>query len=412
MGTIVKKMREYGFFGTIKMAVYVANGILNKLMYNFCRLLPIRRDVIVFESESDFTDNTYALYHYMQKHGYMDKYEAVWLVDELNNFKRRKLKNTIFLNKQDIHFSPRRAYYLATAGRYIFDHNLMMAKYKRRKGQKIIFISHGSGFKMAKGSMGCDTNKYIDRMISTGKMACDYESAFWKYDVKRIADWGAPRNDVFFEDLTAVKKRVDKAFRFSDYKKVILWMPTFRKSKNAAISEEYDNSETCLPLFDTIAKLKQCNAFLKEQNSLLVLKVHHLSADLPIYKSKFSNILILNNHDISVLGIQLYEFVACTDALLTDYSSISTDYLLLDRPIIFTLDDYEQYVKSRGVYPANAKDYMSGPHVYTVDDLFAAFLDVIAGKDDYVEWRAEVRARYHTYHDGNSSQRIIDHLKL
>ena len=145
---------------------------------------------------------------------------------------------------------------------------------------------------------------------------------------------------------------------------------------------------------------------------LLVLKVHHLSADLPIYKSKFSNILILNNHDISVLGIQLYEFVACTDALLTDYSSISTDYLLLDRPIIFTLDDYEQYVKSRGVYPANAKDYMSGPHVYTVDDLFAAFLDVIAGKDDYVEWRAEVRARYHTYHDGNSSQRIIDHLKL
>ena len=81
MGTIVKKMREYGFFGTIKMAVYVANGILNKLMYNFCRLLPIRRDVIVFESESDFTDNTYALYHYMQKHGYMDKYKAVWLVD-------------------------------------------------------------------------------------------------------------------------------------------------------------------------------------------------------------------------------------------------------------------------------------------------------------------------------------------
>lgn len=412
MGTIIKKMREYGLLGTIRMATYIANGILNKLMYNFCKLLPIKRNVIVFESESDFTDNAYALYNYMQKHGYMDKYKAVWLVDELKNFKHRKLHNTIFLNKQDIHFSPRRSYYLATSRRYIFDHNLMLAKYKRRKGQRIIYISHGSGFKMGKGSMGCDTNKYVDGMISTGEMACDYESVFWKYDVKRISDWGAPRNDMFFEDLTAVKAKIDKAWKFSDYKKVILWMPTFRKSKNAAISEEYDNSETCLPLFDTMAKLKQCNAFLKEHNSLLVLKVHHLSADLPIYKAKFSNIMILNNNDIAALGIQLYEFVACTDVLLTDYSSISTDYLLLDRPIIFTLDDYEQYVSSRGVYPDNARDYMPGPHVYTMDDLLMAFEDVIAGKDAYADARAMVRGRYHTYHDGNSSQRIIDHLKL
>ncbi len=34
--------------------------------------------------------------------------------------------------------------------------------------------------------------------------------------------------------------------------------------------------------------------------------------------------------------------------LVSDYSSVAIDYLLLDRPLGFTLDDYEAYTESRG----------------------------------------------------------------
>lgn len=412
MGSILKKMRSYGFVGTIRMAFYVFAGLLNRLMFNLCKMRRLQQRVIVFESESDFTDNAYALYTYMYKRGYFKRYKAIWLVDNLKSFRHKRLSNTIFLHKQDIYPSIRRSYYLATAKYYLFDHNLVIAKYKRRKGQQTVYLSHGSGFKMMKGSMGCDLRKYLDWHIVTGPIAQSYEEYYWNTTAGQMKDFGVSRNDLFFKDLTKVRERVDRAFHFSGYNKIVLWMPTFRKSKNLEISEDYENTETSLPLFDTMKKLKECNAFLAKNNALMVLKVHHLSVDLPIYKQSFSNILILNNNDISKAGVQLYEFVACTDILLTDYSSISIDYLLLDRPMIFTLDDYEAYAASRGLYPDNAKDYMPGHHVYTLEELFRAFEDTFAGKDTYKQARADICPRFHTYRDGNASKRLIDFLQL
>ncbi|MDD6327403.1 MAG: CDP-glycerol glycerophosphotransferase family protein [Lachnospiraceae bacterium] len=412
MMSILSKMKEKGFIGTIVAGVYFMNTLLNRLLFNICKLFPLRKKVIVFESESDFTDNGYALYSYMLAHDYMKKYKAVWLVDNLKEFRDVSYENTLFCHKQDIYLSIKRSYYLATAKYYLFDHNLVIGKYKRRKGQTTVYISHGSGFKMAKGSMGCDLNKYLDWHIVTGPVAADYESYYWNNRMEGLKDFGVPRNDLLYNDMTEVKKKIDAAFHFSDYKKVILWMPTFRKSRNAEISEEYVNTETSLPLLETMQSLNDFNEFLAKNNALMILKVHHLSADLPIYKETYSNILILHNENIAQLGIQLYEFVACTDILLTDYSSISIDYLLLDRPMVFTLDDYEQYAASRGLYPDNARDYMPGYHVYSIDELKQAFTELFRDEDNYKEQRKKTRAEYHTYCDGNAGQRLIDFLGI
>lgn len=274
--SILSKMKEKGFIGTIVAGVYFMNTLLNRLLFNICKLFPLRKKVIVFESESDFTDNGYALYSYMLAHDYMKKYKAVWLVDNLKEFRDVSYENTLFCHKQDIYLSIKRSYYLATAKYYLFDHNLVIGKYKRRKGQTTVYISHGSGFKMAKGSMGCDLNKYLDWHIVTGPVAADYESYYWNNRMEGLKDFGVPRNDLLYNDMTEVKKKIDAAFHFSDYKKVILWMPTFRKSRNAEISEEYVNTETSLPLLETMQSLNNFNEFLAKNNALMILKVHHL----------------------------------------------------------------------------------------------------------------------------------------
>ena len=89
--------------------------------------------------------------------------------------------------------------------------------------------------------------------------------------------------------------------------------------------------------------------------------------------------------------IPLYKFVALSDGLISDYSSIAIDYLLVDKPIAFTLDDYDLYKESRGFVFENPLDYMPGHHIYNFNDL-RVFIECIAtGKDSYKEERDRVR---------------------
>lgn len=48
--------------------------------------------------------------------------------------------------------------------------------------------------------------------------------------------------------------------------------------------------------------------------------------------------------------VDSYQLLALTDALLTDYSSVFYDYLVLRRQIILYCNDYELYCKKRGTY--------------------------------------------------------------
>lgn len=84
----------------------------------------------------------------------------------------------------------------------------------------------------------------------------------------------------------------------------------------------------------------------------------------------------------------------------------------MDKPIIFTLDDYEEYDKSRGFIIDNTKDYMPGHHVYNYDDLIKALDDVSNNKNYYKSDRAKILSLYHKYSDGNSSARVLNFLKI
>lgn len=118
-------------------------------------------------------------------------------------------------------------------------------------------------------------------------------------------------------------------------------MPTFRQSNSKEISEEYIDNQTGLPIFETYDSLKKFSEYLNKNNVLLVFKLHHLQADLDVFHKKFDNILILRDEDLSSDGVQLYQVVKYADIIISDYSSISIDAMVLDIPLIYTLDDYK-----------------------------------------------------------------------
>ena len=189
-------------------------------------------------------------------------------------------------------------------------------------------------------------------------------------------------------------------------------MPTFRKSVSPHLNESYFDNATGLPIIETKSELIEFNDFLKKSQAVCVFKVHHLQAELEGFHDRYSNIIIISDSILRELNVQLYQFVPVSDALITDYSSIGSDYMLLDQPIIYTLDDYENYRTSRGFSIEDPAQWFVGYHVYKKQDLYDAIEEIIDGKDVYKEKRNNALPLMHTHCDGNASSRIVKHLGL
>ena len=86
-----------------------------------------------------------------------------------------------------------------------------------------------------------------------------------------------------------------------------------------------------------------------------------------------------------------YVFLKMADVLITDYSSIYFDYLLLDRPIIFFAYDLEEYLSdSREMY-FDYDEFTPGEKVNDYQELKSGIVKVIYYSDQYKEARNLMR---------------------
>ena len=109
-------------------------------------------------------------------------------------------------------------------------------------------------------------------------------------------------------------------------KKVILWAPTFRGPASAptlAGLEAMDRLKEALP-----------------EDWMLIKTVHpHIDADR----------VSRGQPRISDCEMPTERLLFAADLLITDYSTVFSDYLLLDRPFVLFAPDYEEYAAARGL---------------------------------------------------------------
>lgn len=98
------------------------------------------------------------------------------------------------------------------------------------------------------------------------------------------------------------------------------------------------------------------------------------------------------------------------DALVSDYSSAAYDYMHLDRPVGFTMDDANEY--KLGFIVDNPDELIGGQIINDKNDFVSFINDVLNNKDPYQEKRHEVFDKSYKFHDGNSCQRLAELLKL
>ena len=146
-------------------------------------------------------------------------------------------------------------------------------------------------------------------------------------------------------------------------------MPTYRIAKAKHLCTDTLTTETGLPVVEDISMLHKLDALCAAKGVLLIIKPHMIQKEFPILQEELSNIEIVNDATFEDDGFQTYEVMSETDGLISDYSSVAIDYLLLDKPIGYTLDDIDAYEEQRGFLVDNPKDYMPGTHIYDFKDL-------------------------------------------
>ena len=114
------------------------------------------------------------------------------------------------------------------------------------------------------------------------------------------------------------------------------------------------------------------------------------------------------------------DLMLASDVLITDYSSLMFDYVLLDRPVIVHADDWDAFRAVRGTY-FDVTAHPPGHVTRTFEQLAALFADDRADADgpdaphSSPTWcdaasarlRAAFRARFCEYEDGRAAERVV-----
>ena len=371
---------------------------------------PVQEDLILFTSSEDYSGNPKALFEYMIEHGYNERYKFVWLFENRDNLINFEIPNvkSVCMYKEGKQRSAE-AQRVALSARYLFySHNLNWVR-NFRDEQTYIDLWHGCGYK---GELKRDKTKvYYDYLMVTGKKYIDVFRDVMNDPDGNILDLGYPRNEMLFRENTSAGVFLEELLSDAGAKKAIIWMPTYRKSHVARLSTDIELGETGLPVVYTEEEIRQINQYCEDNDVLLIIKKHHLQKDYTVDSGNIRNIAFVGSDTLRDNNADLYEFMAGTDAMLTDYSSAAIDYLLLDKPIGYTLDDFDEYEEARGWSFDNVKDYMPGHHIYTLDDLREFIADVAKGKDPHAEWRQRILPEMQTY-TGHFSERILDYFGL
>ena len=93
--------------------------------------------------------------------------------------------------------------------------------------------------------------------------------------------------------------------------------------------------------------------------------------------------------------VRLYELIGVCDGLLSDYSSVAVDYLLLNRPLGYVLADYEIYKEKRGFVFDDPLEYMPGEKIYNAEDMIKYLKHLSEGTDTYMQERAQMLLQMH-----------------
>lgn len=237
-------------------------------------------------------------------------------------------------------FFTKKAYLLATS-RYVFmNDNFMPLGYLNfRKETVVVQLWHAEG---AFKKFGLDidqpeairkreiaANRKLSYVICSGEGVKDIYASAFGVEKEKVLPLGSPRADVLLGSKNAAELRAafEEKHPECKNKKIVLYAPTFR--------DDPECDKKFLSHFDA----RLFNEKLGSEYALLVRLHPQVHGNMPL-----EGVVDVTDYP------SVNELTLVSDILITDYSSICMDFVLLDKPCVFFAPDLEEYTSRRPFY--------------------------------------------------------------
>jgi CDP-glycerol glycerophosphotransferase (TagB/SpsB family) len=229
-------------------------------------------------------------------------------------------------------------------------------------------------------------DRYDWFVVPSEAMVEPFSSAFHA-DPDRILPLGYPRNDV----LTGAIEDEASDDLYREYREL-------HENRTTILYTPTKHPETGHQVTDHL-RLAELDVWLADRDAHLLLKPHP-AEPIDLGGGEFSRIIEVPE------GIDVYPLLRHTDMLITDYSSIYFDYLLLDKPVVFYPFDLEEYRSTRGFY-LDYEEVTPGPMATDFDELLRS-IETSLETDEFAAERRSVRERYLQTSAGGRCEAICD----
>ena len=226
-------------------------------------------------------------------------------------------------------------------------------------------------------------------LVCPGQERIEQIAKPWHIPVENCFISGHPRNIYLHQNHTKPQK-----FR-------VLYAPTYR----------WDASKER----ELVQKIVDAGQLIQEKmeqvDGELTIRLHphtwrNYTSVLNDLEREYSRIVIDKEKDI-------YQTLGEYSVIISDYSSIAYEFVLLDRPVVFFNYDYEDFIRHEVGLNYDYQEYSPGAHTKTWEATLDAVLEYRANPEKDGEWRRKVRDEFYdmSANDENNSERIVQEIK-
>jgi len=343
--------------------------------------------VAIAFSSVHYTGNPRAVYERIMEK-YSDKYDCYWVAKRWETIRHVKEKGGMVFYS----YSLLGILWFLKTDVWIRSHpGLDVFSFLPNKNYELIQLWHGVG---PKGSV---FSKEDFEMHDAWCFASTYVKQryikLWNPPLEKLYVTGFAEMDMLYNYLETPKEKLLQEIGIENNRKIILYAPT------------YDVG--LWPWGDVYVEFEKLCRFCNETKLVLILRLHPYAK---IKKAKLKRI-IKEYGNVYWLDMpkepDTMKLLAIADILVTDWSSIYTDYFLTKRPIIYLEVNKEYFTKIRGAGDI-PPEYRAGEIVHNNEEFYEALKTVLKEGNRFEKEQEKLLKIIHGKVDGKASERVLN----
>lgn len=410
----------------LKHLVSMSKHLVSLICYWLFTIIPKQNNIWVFSgfAKKGYMDNSKYLYEWVVAHH--PEIHAYWLT--LDNSVYQKLKKE---GKPVLKFRTKDCRRILSRAGVAFTDHFIMSDYENISGFndriKVVQLWHGVGLKAIGNLKNTDIPGVMfsdDMLVQSGdnfgirllKRLRYFRHAYFREKFERyfllvcpgeervlqIADpWHIPREHCMFSGhpRNIFLHQLQECRETSPVK--ILYAPTYRWNANT----EKSIIHTLIEAFPLIEKC------MEDINGQFMIRLHphtwrNYSPQIQAAMADYPRISYDREKDV-------YTTLGTYSVMISDYSSIAYDFVLLNRPIVFYCPDLQDFMKQEDDLNYDYMEYSPGPKTATWEETMERVREYVHRPEKDSAWRCRIRDEFYRMdvNDVNNSERIVQEVK-